>query len=163
MRVRGVRSEDCCIRDGGAGAAENTVTKAIRPVRMALAIIRISDINILSKYILRPLATARAVHRATIVGTLRKSVSPPIITKGRKPRASKALLSTLSPVQLESPVQFSIPHSVSLVAMELDHTPQPFNKTECGVYICLCLCTFVCSICRHIIQGNNIMLIYIYI
>ena len=38
-------------RDGGAGAAENTVTKAIRPVRMALAFIRISDINILSKYI----------------------------------------------------------------------------------------------------------------
>ena len=32
MRVRGVRSEDCCISDGGAGAAENTVTKAIRPV-----------------------------------------------------------------------------------------------------------------------------------
>ena len=136
-------------RDGGAGAAENTVTKAIRPVRMALAFIRISDIKILSKYILRPLATARAVHRATIVGTLRKNESPPNIT-GRKPRASKALLSTLSPVQLESPVQFSITHSVSLVAMELDHTPQPFNEMSVDC-TCLCLCTIVYNICSHVL------------
>ena len=96
-------------RGGGGGAPENSVTKAIIPAKMLFEFTRIPATNALTKYTLSPLAIVRVVHRATMVGTLRINSSPPIagITM---PKALNSPLSTPGLVQLEFPVQFSIPY-----------------------------------------------------
>ena len=69
----------------GAGAAEKTVTKVTRLVRMLHILIRIPDTSILIKYILSPLATDFVVHsRAMMVDILRNKYSPPFASF-RKP------------------------------------------------------------------------------